>query len=40
LGRVDDARKILTELKQLNPKYSFDSHVGRLPFLMISVLGS
>ena len=33
LGRVDDAPKILAELKRLNPKYSFNAHVGRLPFL-------
>lgn len=32
LGEVDDARRVWHELKAINPKYSFDEHVGRLPF--------
>jgi adenylate cyclase len=32
LGRIDEARQIWRELKEINPKYSFDEHVGRLPF--------
>ncbi len=32
LGEIDEARKIWAELKAINPKYSFDAHMGRLPF--------
>jgi len=32
LGRLDEARRVWSELKEINPKYSFDEHVGRLPF--------
>jgi adenylate cyclase len=32
LGEVDEARKVWSELKAINPKYSFDAHMGRLPF--------
>jgi adenylate cyclase len=31
-GRMDEARQVWRELKEINPKYSFDEHVGRLPF--------
>ena len=32
LGRVDEAREVWRELMEINPNYSFDAHVGRLPF--------
>ena len=32
LGEIDEARRIWTELKQVNPKYSFTQHLARLPF--------
>ena len=32
LGEVDEARRIWRELKEINPKYSFGEHFGRLPF--------
>jgi adenylate cyclase len=32
LGRVDDARRIWHELKEINPRYSHVDHIGRLPF--------
>lgn len=32
LGELDEARRVWTELKAINPKYSFEGHVGRLPF--------
>ena len=32
LGQTDEARQVWQELKEINPKYSFDEHVGRLPF--------
>lgn len=32
LGEVDEARRIWHELEQINPKYSFAEHLGRLPF--------
>ncbi len=32
LGQVDDARRIWHELKDINPDYSFDVHINRLPF--------
>ena len=32
LGRADEAREVWNELQAINPKYSFDEHVGRLPF--------
>jgi adenylate cyclase len=32
LGRTDEARQAWRELKEINPGYSFDEHVGRLPF--------
>ena len=32
LGHIDDARVVWRELKEINPNYSFDQHIGRLPF--------
>ena len=32
LGQVDEARRIWHELEEINPKYSFNEHLGRLPF--------
>jgi adenylate cyclase len=32
LGQMDEARQVWRELKEISPKYSFDEHVGRLPF--------
>jgi len=32
LGRLDRAREIWRELKEINPKYSHAEHIGRLPF--------
>jgi len=32
LGQIDEAREIWSELKEINPRYSFADHVGRLPF--------
>ena len=32
LGAIDEARRIWRELKEINPKYSFGEHFGRLPF--------
>jgi adenylate cyclase len=32
LGHVDEARQIWRELMEINPKYSFTEHLGRLPF--------
>jgi adenylate cyclase len=32
LGEVDEARRIWRELKEINPKYSFDEHFARQPF--------
>jgi adenylate cyclase len=32
LGEVDEARRIWRELEEINPKYSFNEHLGRLPF--------
>ena len=32
LGQIDEARRVWSELKQLNPKYSFAGHLSRLPF--------
>jgi adenylate cyclase len=32
LGQVDEARRIWRELEEINPKYSFSEHFGRLPF--------
>ena len=32
LGQIDEARRVWSELRQLNPKYSFAGHLSRLPF--------
>jgi adenylate cyclase len=32
LGEVDEAKRVWAEMKAINPKYSFDAHIGRLPF--------
>jgi adenylate cyclase len=32
LGDIDEAQRIWTELKQVNPRYSFTEHLSRLPF--------
>jgi adenylate cyclase len=32
LGEVDEAQRVWRELMEINPKYSFADHVGRLPF--------
>ncbi len=32
LGRVEEARRVWQELKEINPRYSFDYHMDRLPF--------
>ena len=32
LGRKEEARRIWHELKQINPRYSYEDHFGRLPF--------
>jgi adenylate cyclase len=32
LGEADEAQRVWRELMEINPKYSFADHVGRLPF--------
>jgi adenylate cyclase len=32
LGELEEARRVWRELKEINPKYAFVDHVGRLPF--------
>jgi adenylate cyclase len=32
LGRTEEAGRVWTELKRINPRYSFDAHISRLPF--------
>jgi len=32
LGRAEEARRIWQELKEVNPRYSLEDHMGRLPF--------
>ena len=32
LGRVDEARRVWGDLKEINPRYSYVNHIGRLPF--------
>jgi len=32
LGKADEARQIWRELKEINPRYSFENHIARLPF--------
>jgi adenylate cyclase len=31
LGEIDEARRVWSELKQVNPKYSFAAHLARMP---------
>jgi adenylate cyclase len=30
LGRLEEARQIWRELKEINPRYSYTDHIGRL----------
>jgi adenylate cyclase len=32
LGRLEEAHKVRSDLREINPGYSFQEHVGRLPF--------
>ncbi len=32
IGEIDEARHVWSELKSINPKYSFDEHIARWPF--------
>jgi adenylate cyclase len=32
LDRIDEARQIWRELMEINPRYSYADHFGRLPF--------
>jgi adenylate cyclase len=32
LGRAEEARRVWQELRQINPRYSLEDHMGRLPF--------
>jgi adenylate cyclase len=32
LGELDEARRVWSELKVINPKYSLTEHLARLPF--------
>lgn len=32
LGEIDEARRVWSELRAINPKYSFGDHISRLPF--------
>jgi adenylate cyclase len=32
LGRTEEARRIWQELKEINPRYSLEDHIDRLPF--------
>jgi adenylate cyclase len=32
LGELDEARRVWAELLEINPKYSFNEHIGRQPF--------
>jgi adenylate cyclase len=32
LGEIEEARRIWRELGEVNPRYSFEDHIGRLPF--------
>jgi adenylate cyclase len=32
LGRAEEAHQIWRELKEINPRYSYSDHFGRLPF--------
>jgi adenylate cyclase len=32
LGKIDEARRLWREFKEINPNYSFSEHTGRQPF--------
>ena len=32
LGRAEEARRVWQELKEINPRYSLEDHMDRLPF--------
>ena len=32
LGEIDEARRVMAELREVNPRYSFAGHLARLPF--------
>jgi adenylate cyclase len=32
LGEIEEARRVWREVMTLNPAYSFERHIGRLPF--------
>ncbi|HLH47779.1 MAG TPA: guanylyl cyclase, partial [Roseiarcus sp.] len=32
LGQADEARRVWSELKAINPNYAFEEYLGRLPF--------
>jgi L-alanine-DL-glutamate epimerase-like enolase superfamily enzyme len=32
LGEIDEARRVWADLKKINPRYSFEVHLARLPF--------
>jgi adenylate cyclase len=32
LGKTEGAHQVWRELKEINPRYSFAAHIGRLPF--------
>jgi adenylate cyclase len=32
MGRLAEARQVWLELKEINPRYSYVDHIGRLPF--------
>jgi adenylate cyclase len=38
LGRVEEAKEVRRELKEINPGYSFSEHVGRLPLQVPAAL--
>jgi adenylate cyclase len=32
LGRAEEAHRVWQELKEINPRYSLEDHIARLPF--------
>ena len=32
LGKKEEAHQVWRELKEINPRYSYAAHIGRLPF--------
>ena len=32
LGKTEEAHQVWRELKEINPRYSYAAHIGRLPF--------